>query len=125
MPVHTSNATWFKQSCREITDHVKIPGWRDPKADIFKRIHDWLQDERNRKWLLVLNNADDACWLLETHTATRAVPASRSHDRSARPLWEYLPQSQHGSVLIMTWSRSIALKLVEERDIINVEPMDK
>ena len=51
--------------------------------------------------------------------------ASRSYYRSARPLWEYLPQSQHGSVLVTTRSRSVALKLVEEHDIIAVEPMDE
>jgi hypothetical protein len=53
------------------------------------------------------------------------VPASGSYDESIRPLWEYLPQSQHGSVLVTTRSRSVALKLVEEHDIIAVEPMDE
>jgi tetratricopeptide (TPR) repeat protein len=109
----------------EIADRVKIPGRKELKADIFKLVHDWLRDERNGKWLLVLDNTDDARWLLETHTATGAVPVSGSHDGSTRPLWEYLPQSQHGSVLVTTRSRSIAQKLVEERDIIAVEPMDK
>jgi hypothetical protein len=53
------------------------------------------------------------------------VPVGGSHNGSTKPLWEYLPQSQHGSVLITTRSRSVALKLVEERDIIAVEPMDE
>lgn len=123
--VHASNAARFEQSCREIADHVKIPGRKDLKADIFKLVHDWLRDETNGRWLLVLDNADDARWFLETHTTSRAVPASGSHERSARSLWEYLPQSQHGSVLVMARSRSIALKLVEERDIVAVEPMDE
>jgi tetratricopeptide (TPR) repeat protein len=56
---------------------------------------------------------------------SRAVPAGGSRDGFTKPLWEYLPQSQHGSVLITTRSRSVARKLVEERDIIVVEPMDK
>ncbi|CZR51282.1 related to kinesin light chain [Phialocephala subalpina] len=114
--VHASNAARFEQSYGEIADHVKIPGRKNSKADIFKLVHDWLRDERNGKWFLVLDNADDARWLLETHM---------SHERSARPLWEYLPQSQHGSVLVTTRSRSVALKLVEERDIVAVEPMDE
>ena len=42
-----------------------------------------------------------------------------------RPLKEYLPESQHGSVLVTTRSRSVALKSVEDYDIIAVEPMDE
>jgi tetratricopeptide (TPR) repeat protein len=95
------------------------------KADIFKLVNDWLREERNGKWLLVLDNADDARWLLETHTTIGTVPASGTHSKSARPLWEYLPQSQNGSVLVTTRSKSVALKLVEERDIVAVEPMDQ
>jgi hypothetical protein len=119
--VHASNAARFEQSCRDLADHVKIPGRKDLKADIFKLVHDWLQDERNGKWFLVLDNADDARWLLGPRTASGAALSSRSD----RPLWEYLPQSQHGSVLVTTRNRGVALKLVEERDIIDVEPMDK
>jgi tetratricopeptide (TPR) repeat protein len=44
---------------------------------------------------------------------------------TSRPLREYLPQSQNGSILITSRSREAALKLVEESDIIAVEPMDE
>ena len=123
--IHASNAARFEQSFREIADHVKIPGRKDPKVDIFKIVYDWLRDEKNGKWLLILDNADDARWLLEAHVTSGAVPASGSQERSTRPLWEYLPQIQHGSVLVTTRSRAVAVQLVEERDIIAVEPMDE
>jgi hypothetical protein len=123
--IHASNAARFEQSYRDIADYVKIPSRKELKADIFKLVHDWLRDERNGKWLIVLDNADDARWLLETRCTSGAVLASGSYDGSTTPLWEYLPQSQHGSVLVTTRSRSVARKLVEERDIIAVEPMDE
>ena len=41
-----------------------------------------------------------------------------------RRLRDYVPQSQNGSILITSRSKDAALKLVEERDIISVEPMD-
>jgi hypothetical protein len=91
-------------------------------VNIFKIVYDWLRDEKNGKWLLILDNADDTRWFLEAHVTTGAVPASGSQQR---PLWEYLPQLQHGSVLVMTRSRSAAVQLVEEQDIIAVEPMDE
>jgi len=120
--IQASNAARFEQSFREIADHVKIPSRKDPKANIFKIVYDWLRDEKNGKWLLILDNADDTRWLLEAHVTTGAVPVSGFQER---PLWEYLPQIQHGSVLVMTRSRAAAVQLVEERDIIAVEPMDE
>ncbi|KAH8802229.1 P-loop containing nucleoside triphosphate hydrolase protein [Hyaloscypha sp. PMI_1271] len=120
--IHASNAARFEQSFREIADHVKIPSRKDPKANIFKIVYDWLRDEKNGKWLLILDNADDTRWLLEAHVTTGAVPVSGFQER---PLWEYLPQIQHGSALVMTRSRAAAVQLVEERDIIAVEPMDE
>ena len=53
------------------------------------------------------------------------VLASKSRNGSFRPLWEYLPQVQQGSILITTRSKSVALKFVEERNVIAVEPMDE
>jgi hypothetical protein len=33
---------------------------------VFKLVHDWLRDEKNGRWLLVLDNADDAAVLSPT-----------------------------------------------------------
>ena len=74
-------------------------------------MHDWLYDDKNGKWLLILDNIDDAHFLTETG------------DRNSQPLLAYLPQSENGRILITTRSKGIALKLVEEREIIAVEPM--
>ncbi|OBT60726.1 hypothetical protein VE03_09788 [Pseudogymnoascus sp. 23342-1-I1] len=107
--VHASNAARFEQSFRDIANCIKLSGRQNPKANIFQLVRDWLRDDGNGKWLLVLDNADDA----------------GSHDDSAKPLWDYLPRTHHGSVLVTTRSRSVALKLVEESNIVNVEPMDE
>jgi hypothetical protein len=110
--VHASNAVRFEQSFRDIADWVKIAGRRDPHANIFKLVHDWLRRDCKKWWLLVLDNVDDAGFLLD-------APAK------SRPLREYLPYGERGSTLITTRSRETALKLVEERDIVIVEPMNE
>jgi hypothetical protein len=61
--VHASNAAQFEQSYRDIADRVKIAGRRDLQANIFKLVRDWLCDCKQR-WLLVLDNVDDARFLL-------------------------------------------------------------
>ncbi|KAF2820272.1 hypothetical protein CC86DRAFT_387312 [Ophiobolus disseminans] len=111
--VHARNAARFEQSFHDIADRVKIAK-RDPPATIFKLVHDWLCDCKQR-WLLVLDNVDDASFLLDAPTT--------SSKTAAKPLREYLPHCERGSVLITTWNKGIALKLVEQRDIISVEPM--
>ena len=114
--VHASNAARFEQSCQEIADCVKIPGRQDPKANIFKLVHDWLRGSKGQ-WMLILDNVDDAKFLVDT----------QPHDSgsASKPLREYLPQSQNGSILITTRSREAALKLVEPCDVIAVDPMDE
>ena len=38
-------------------------GRKDPPANVFKLVHDWLRDEKHGEWLLVLDIADSAAIL--------------------------------------------------------------
>ncbi|KAJ5810568.1 P-loop containing nucleoside triphosphate hydrolase protein [Penicillium pulvis] len=109
--IHAGSAARFEQNCGDIADRVKIPGRKDPSANIFKLIHDWLADERNGKWVLILDNVDDSRFLHE-------VPPS------GRPLLEYLPVTDNGSTIITSRSRGVVSIIVEDADIIPIEPMD-
>ena len=114
--VHASNAARFEQSFRDIAKRVKIAGRQAPQAYIFQLVHDWLCDCKQR-WLLVLDNVDDARFLLNTQ-ATNSKTTSR-------PLHEYLPHCERGSILVTSRNKEAARKLVEQRNIIRVKPMDK
>ncbi|CAN9281373.1 unnamed protein product [Alternaria alternata] len=116
--VHASNAARFEQSFRDIADCVKIFGRRDPQANVFELVHDWLR-ECKQKWLLVLDNVDDARFLLD-----RPATSTNANNMS-KPLREYLPHSERGSMLVTTRNKEAALRLVEGRDVLDVEPMDK
>jgi hypothetical protein len=83
---------------------------------VFKLVHNWLRNEKNGRWLLVLDNADDA--------AALSLPASGRDGALPRYFSSYLPQSKNGSVLVTSRTRSVALQLVEESDIIPIEPMN-
>jgi hypothetical protein len=123
--VHASNAARFEQSYRDIADRVKIAGRRDPQANIFKLVHDWLCDCRQR-WLLVLDNVDDARFLLSDQADSHNQGKTTNAQLTRKPLREYVPYCERGSILIMTRNEEAALKLVERRrDVITVEPMDK
>jgi hypothetical protein len=119
--VHASNAARFEQSYRDIADTVKIFGRQNPKANIFKLVHDWLHEGKRGEWVLILDNVDDSHFLLNIDTQGKA---SSPGSTDLRPLRDYLPQSQNGSILITSRSKEAAFKLVEKSDIIEVEPMD-
>ncbi|RYO89186.1 hypothetical protein DL766_006149 [Monosporascus sp. MC13-8B] len=88
----------FEQSFHDIADCVKISGRRDPKANIFKLVHDWLRNSQDQR---------------------------TDSESASKPLRESLPYCDRGSILITTRNEDAALKLVEQCDIIAVEPVDK
>ncbi|KAI1524482.1 kinesin [Pyrenophora tritici-repentis] len=122
--VHASNVARFEQSYRDIADRVKIFGRRDPQADIFKLVHDWLCSCTQR-WLIVLDNIDDARFLLSGQANSDSQGQNTNAQVIRKPLREYLPRCERGSILVTTRNEEAALKLVEQRDIVRVEPMDE
>jgi tetratricopeptide (TPR) repeat protein len=109
---HASNTARLEQSFREIADQVKVRGHKDPQADVFKLVHDWLRNERNGRWLLVLDNADDA-----------AVFSPKDSSALQQHLSRYIPFSRHGSVLVTSRTKRAAMQVVEDSSIILIEPM--
>jgi tetratricopeptide (TPR) repeat protein len=109
---HASNTARLEQSFREIAELVKVRGRKDPQADVFKLVHDWLRSEKNGRWLLVLDNADDAAVLSPTDGGALQQHLSR-----------YIPTSRHGSVLVTSRTKRAAMQVVEDSDIIPIEPM--
>ncbi|KAM3064617.1 hypothetical protein ACMFMF_011895 [Clarireedia jacksonii] len=107
--VHASNAARFEQSFRDIANCL---------------VHDWLRNDRKGKWLLILDNVDDAGFLVQAQSISEHGQTNSMGNRNTQPLAAYLPQCPNGSILITTRSKSAALKLVEQRNIIAVEPMD-
>jgi tetratricopeptide (TPR) repeat protein len=109
--VHAGSAARLEQSYRDIANQVELPGRSETQANIFELVRNWLRDEKNGEWLLVLDNADDSAVL-------DSLPGRDQHHLS-----RYLPPSKHGSVVVTSRSVSVASYLVEEQDIFRVKPM--
>ncbi|KAL5313016.1 hypothetical protein ACEPPN_019442 [Leptodophora sp. 'Broadleaf-Isolate-01'] len=120
---HASNAAGFEQSFRDIANCVKISGRQNPTDNIFQLVHDWLRDEKNGEWALILDNVDDAGFLVEAWRTGQDGQTSGMESGNPRSLVSYLPQCPHGSILITTRSEDEALNLVEQRGIITIGPM--
>ena len=46
----------FVEGFRNIAEWAKIPDWDQPNV---KLVYDWLYDEANGSWLMIIDNADD------------------------------------------------------------------
>ena len=104
-------------------------GRKEPQADVFKLVHDWLRDKKNGQWLLVADNADneDDKDILSAQAGDSQADNGDSADKSVgalQQLLRYLPPSRHGSVLVTSRTQQAAMQLVENNDIILIEPMD-
>ncbi|KAI9148702.1 Kinesin light chain 1 [Paramyrothecium foliicola] len=133
--IHASNAARFEQSVRDIADCAKIYGRQDPKANIFQLVHGWLHDKTKGRWVLILDNLDNASFLTSPSGGSGGrsgggssggseSQAGDAETTTSRRLLSYIPHCQHGSILVTSRNRSAASELVEEADIIEVEPMN-
>ncbi|KAJ4304522.1 hypothetical protein N0V90_000048 [Kalmusia sp. IMI 367209] len=126
--VHASNTARLEQSYRDIADHIKARGRKDPQADVFKLVHDWLCNEKNGPWLLILDNADDATVLSLPPSNSQGMRKDDGDNSSSshaprKHLSRYLPPSRHGSILVTSRTHHAARQVVEDDDIIPIEPM--
>ncbi|KFX90997.1 hypothetical protein V490_06147 [Pseudogymnoascus sp. VKM F-3557] len=122
--IHASNAARFKQAYTDIAARIELPGRNDPKADILRLLHNWLCDERNGQWLIILDNADDDQVLHSTGVDSDGVAHGTEAAHETAPLASFLPQSSNGWILVTSRDLEAALNLVGTRsNVFRVEPM--
>ncbi|KAL1837090.1 hypothetical protein VTJ49DRAFT_4300 [Mycothermus thermophilus] len=110
--MHAGTRDRVEQGFRAIAKDVELPGREDPQANIPQLVHDWLLDERNGAWMIVIDSADD-------YDVFCAKPSDDSE-----PLAHYLPQSHNGSILITTRNMRLARELTgSHKYTIEVGPM--
>ncbi|KYG39576.1 hypothetical protein M433DRAFT_56287, partial [Acidomyces richmondensis BFW] len=96
--IHASNAARFEQSLGDVAHQLKIYVGKDPRTDFLLLLQNWLRDEDNGRWLIVLDNADDASFLLQP-------PATPGDAQPMRRRIDYIPSCEHGSMLVTTRSK--------------------
>ncbi|RYP50881.1 hypothetical protein DL769_010894 [Monosporascus sp. CRB-8-3] len=121
--VHAGTRARVEEGFKTIADAAKIPGRNQPNADILQLVCQWLHNERNGQWLIVLDSADDVNVFYGTDEKAKQTATI---GEGMRPLWTYLPQSSNGSILITTRDKELAFKLTgDHKNIIEVGPMDQ
>ncbi|RDW82157.1 hypothetical protein BP6252_03269 [Coleophoma cylindrospora] len=117
--VHASTSARFEESYRRIAEVAKINGLDKPDINIFQLVSNWLCDEANGRWVMIVDNADDPNVLFQQNTDYGSVKVAYS-------LADYLPQSQNGSIVITSRRRDVAFRLTgRNSDIVTIKEMDQ
>jgi hypothetical protein len=103
--VHASSAGRMRKAYFDIANEAQIPGRQDTKIDIFTLVKNWLEDQKSGKWLLIVDNADDAD-LLYKHGGPR--------------LADWLPRSESGSILMTTRSERVGISFATAANMIRL-----
>jgi hypothetical protein len=121
--VHASNAARFKQAYRDIAAKVDLADCDDPKADILQLLRNWLCDDRNGRWLMILDNADDDQVFSSPGAGEDGAAQGAEFARGAAPLASFLPQTTNGWILVTSRYLVVAVNLVgTKHNVIQVEP---
>lgn len=111
--LHASSIPKLLQSCRDISERLRLPGWNDPQSDTLRILHAWLSEEHNGNWMLVIDNVDDI-EVLDHPLLSESGPKS---------LLQLIPHRQHVRILVTTRDRRVGERLAVRGRTIIVPPM--
>jgi citrate lyase synthetase len=111
--IHAATKARVEEGFRAIADAVKLSGRSESKADIPQLAYGWLSNERNGRWTIILDSADD-----------EDVFCVVNDGDEGKPLTSYLPQSPNGSIVVTTRNRDLAYSLAGSyENTIEIGPM--
>ncbi|KAK8070569.1 hypothetical protein PG997_010772 [Apiospora hydei] len=114
--IFADTARRFEMDFQNIATYARLPGQHSPRADVLQLVTNWLVSESSGEWVIILDNVDSADFMIDS---TQSPHPNRPH------LVSYLPSCEKGSILVTSRNKNATLKLVELRNIIQVDPMSQ
>lgn len=105
--MHASTKARFEQAYKDLAHRLALPGHDDPNVDVLRLVYDWLCDETNGTWIMIVDNADE----VDTFFSSTQHGQNEPVGRSLMSLAAYLPQSRNGSILITSRNKDVAFRL--------------
>ena len=118
--VYASTGARLEQAYQAIAKTLSIPDWNNAKVDAVQLVSDWLADEDNEQWLLVIDNADDTMMFFDSKSE-----APRKGSEPPRAFARYIPNNPKGSVLITTRDKRLGERLTNRQKPLEVLPMTR
>lgn len=115
----------LEQSVRDTLDQLRVPGREAPDNNVFQLFQSWLRDTEHGNWLIILDNVDDEQVLLSPPLCFERSSGLGRQDRPKERCLDYFPPSSHGSILVTSRSKDVALTVVQRKALVAVDPMDE
>jgi tetratricopeptide (TPR) repeat protein len=118
--VYAANAARFDQSYKNIARKLKLPRVDDPDVDVCELVSDWLNNNDDGEWLMILDNADNS----DLFFSLTAVNPASERSATKKPLADYLPKrlTSKQSLLITTRNQQLGDDLSHGEEGIEVLP---
>jgi hypothetical protein len=104
----------------------------DSNTGILSAVHSWLSNERNGKWVMIIDNADDMdVWKTTTAPLSNKPLRTGKHNTplgaAVYPqLQTFLPDSRNGQILVTSRNREVARLLIGSySQILQVDEMNE
>ena len=106
--VYAGTVERFRNAYREIARKLKIAGYQSSESDILQLVKEWLENKGSGRWLMVLDNADDA---------------EIMYGSGSIRLANYLPKSDQGSILLTTRFQKVGASFTSTQNVMNLQLM--
>lgn len=121
--VHAGSEAQFINNFSTIANDLNIPRCNEKDLDVADLVRQRLESPDSPAWLMFIDNADD----LELFVGKPGDQAQESIPQSPRqkpkPLRAYIPDCPHGSILVTTKSKLVAVRLKESGETLEVPNM--
>ena len=115
--IHAASRARFEESYLNVASNASIPISTDPSEDKLELVANWLKNEENGRWLMIIDNADDIdLFNISTQRDNRV-------ESSTPGLSKYIPRCDHGSILFTSRSKSACLDLTSSNSLIHITKM--
>ena len=118
--IHASNYARFTEAYHRIGKELGLSDVDNPEVDTLRLVQKWLSNDANGPWLLVVDNADD----IEAFFGLRDNESAEQDGQQAKALFECLPQSSKGSMILTTRDKRIGQRLAKSEKPIDVLPFE-
>ncbi|KAI9859462.1 MAG: hypothetical protein M1824_003803 [Vezdaea acicularis] len=122
--VRAGSTTLFMQSLKDIATICNLVRPGDAATNWLDEVQHFLLDEDNGKWLMIIDNADNADTFSNTTQSSRNTEHNSKGPRRV-PLIAYIPRCANGQILFTTNSKAVAGQLTTQGQMIEVLPMDQ
>ncbi len=119
--IYAANSAQFMQACQDVARKLKLPRCEEPDVDPCKLVSEWLDEDHDNGWLMIIDNADNADLFF------RPLDPNASSDSASQlqgQLIDYIPKNLDSkrSLIITTRSRHVGDNLSNGESCIEVPP---